>query len=139
MFTKTNKPKTQTTIKSTAIAQDVQYHTLEIIDIATMMPLMQNLATFADSDENTSDINFVNITKENAKNMLSVLNKLGFVLPSGLPYLNRTVERVVAQPTTDVEEKEDDEEKVHEVDISDKTKSQEIPYVEKYKLGKFSR
>lgn len=114
-------------MRSTTIAQDVQYHTLEIVDIATMMPLMQNLATFVDSNENTSDVDFVNITKENAKNMLSVLNKLGFVLPSGLPYLNRTVEHV--------EEKEDDEEEVHKVDIQDEPKIQKNVYVteEKYK------
>lgn len=118
-------------MKSTTITQDVQYHTLEIIDIATIMPLMQNLATFADSDENTSDVDFVNITKENAKNMLSVLNKLGFVLPSGLPYLNRTVEHV--------KKKEDDGEETQEMDMPDKTKVQEISCSEKYKLGKFRR
>lgn len=118
-------------MKSTAIAQDVQYHTLEIIDIATMMPLMQNLATFADSNENTSDVDFVNITKENAKNMLSVLNKLGFVLPSGLPYLNRTVERV--------EEKEDDDEEVHKVDMSDEPKNLKTSCMEEYKRNMLDR
>lgn len=100
-------------MKSRIIAEDMQYHTLEIIDIATMMPLMQNLATFVDSDGDTPDMDFVNITKENAKNMLNVLNKLGFVLPSGSPYLNRTVEHV---------EEDDDEEEVHEVDIPEEYK-----------------